>query len=293
MIGRYLTSRLEMSGHEVCGLDLAAGDKIMTADIMRRDEVAAAMAKCRPEAVFHLAAQSSPPRSWIHPMETFQMNVNGTLHVLEAVRETCPAAKVVVACSSAEYALSADGRPIGEDFPLKPSTPYGISKMAADELSRVFGLRYGLNIIRVRPFFLVGPKKTGDVCSDFARGIVAIERGLQKDLPTGNLEMVRDMMDVRDGISAFHIIMEKGAANEVYNICTGRGVRISDILDVYRELAAVPVVPRLDPSKVRPIDEPVRIGDASRLKALGWAPSFSLKQTLQDILDYWRAQEEV
>jgi len=293
LIGRYLLERLETSGHEALGLDLKSDGKIMAADIMNRDEITAGMAKCRPEAVIHLAAQSSPPQSWIHPAETFQMNVNGTLHVLEAVRETCPEAKVIVACSSAEYAMSHDGKPIGEDYPLSPSNPYGISKMAAGELARVYGLRHGLHVIRVRPFFLVGPRKTGDVCSDFARGIAAIEKGLQKELLTGTLDVVRDIMDVRDGIAAFQAVMEKGSSGEAYNICTGHGVRIGDILDIYRELAAVPIVQRMDPSKVRPIDEPVRIGDPSKLKALGWAPSYSLRQTLQDILNYWRAREDV
>lgn len=292
LIGRCLTARLKESGHEVYGLDLSGGDGIIAADIMDADQLKTLFAEIRPDGIFHLAAQSSPPRSWSEPAETFRMNVNGTLHVLQAAQQACPEARVVIASSSAEYALSHDGRPIRETDALRPSNPYGISKMAAGELARVYGMRNGLNVIRVRPFFLIGPRKTGDVCSDFARGIVAIERGKQKELLTGNLDAVRDVMDVRDGAAAFQVVMEKGAPGEVYNICTGCGVRIGELLEMFLKLAKVPVAHRVDPARMRPIDEPVRIGDPSRLKALGWAPACLLHDTLKDILDYWRGREE-
>ncbi|HQQ04324.1 MAG TPA: GDP-mannose 4,6-dehydratase [Kiritimatiellia bacterium] len=292
LIGQCLSTRLREAGHKVHGLDVAGGEGILDADIMDADRLKSLFAEIRPDGIFHLAAQSSPPRSWSEPAETFRMNVNGTLHVLEAVRQACPGARVVVASSSAEYAMSLDGRPIRETYPLKPSNPYGISKMAAGELARVYGLRNDLQVLRVRPFFLIGPRKTGDVCSDFARGIVAVERGKQKELLTGNLEAVRDVMDVRDGAAAFQAVMEKGEPGEVYNICTGCGVRIGELLEMFVKLAKVPVAHRADPARMRAIDEPVRIGDPSRLKALGWAPACALQDTVRDILDYWRKRED-
>ena len=196
---------------------------------------------------------------------------------------------VVLAGSSAEYAMVAGDQPIHEEVALAPSTPYGVSKLAEDHVGLLFGRHYQLHVIRVRPFFIVGPGKRGDVCSDFAQGIVAIERGQADKLSVGNLTIVRDMLDVRDGVDALRIIAESGSPGEVYNICAGVGTSLRRILDVYKNLARVPVVEWADPSKIRPIDEPVRIGDPGRLKKLGWQPSIPLEQTLSDILNHWRA----
>ena len=146
-------------------------------------------------------------------------------------------ARLLAAGSSAEYAEPADGRMISEDGPTDPNSPYGASKLAADRLLQLYYRRYGLDVVRFRPFFIAGPRKQGDVCSDFARRIVAIERGEEKTLRVGSLDVVRDIIDIKDGVSAILLIAAAGKAGEVYNVCGGRSVSIGDILDIYRGLA--------------------------------------------------------
>jgi GDP-4-dehydro-6-deoxy-D-mannose reductase len=176
---------------------------------------------------------------------------------------------------------------------MSPSSLYAVTKLTQDHMSRLYHEVKGLRVIRARPFFLVGPRKTGDVSSDFARGIVAVERGIRKELPVGNLDIVRDLLDVRDGAEAFWMIAERGRVGDVYNICSGSGCSIREILELFKSLAKVPVQSRVDPAKLRPIDELVKVGDPGKLMALGWAPRRSLGETIRDILEYWRGQEKL
>jgi GDP-4-dehydro-6-deoxy-D-mannose reductase len=172
-----------------------------------------------------------------------------------------------------------------------PSSPYAVSKLAQDHLGRLYHEAYGLKIVRCRPFFLIGPRKRGDVASDLARGVVAIERGLGEDLPVGRLDVVRDLLDVRDGVEALWLLANCGRMDEVYNICSGEGYNLQEVLSVYRKLAKVEVRERVDPSLIRPIDEMVKVGDSAKLRSLGWSPKRPIGQTLRDILEYWRQQE--
>jgi GDP-4-dehydro-6-deoxy-D-mannose reductase len=197
---------------------------------------------------------------------------------------------IVVACSSSEYALSRDGRPIKETDTMQPLSPYAVSKLAMDHCAHLYAVRYKLNVLRVRPFFLIGPGKVGDVCSDLARRVVAVERGEAADVPVGQLDIVRDFLDIRDGIEAMELIAAKGECSQDYNICAGHGYRIAEVLDGYRKLARKPILERVDPSLLRPIDEPVKVGDPGKLKALGWTARYSLEESLAAILEYWRCR---
>lgn len=263
----------------------------VTGDLLDPDFTRTLVGEAKPDVIFHLAAQSLPVVSWERPAETFDINVRGTLNVLEAARRGDRRPMVVLCCSSAEYGPGRDETPITEDDPLVPSSPYGISKLAQDHLGRLYGEAYGLRVIRARPFFLIGPRKRRDVCSDIARHIVAIERGLERDLPVGNLDVVRDLLDVRDGASALCTLAERGRAGDVYNVASGRGHRLRAVLDMMKARARVPVVERLDPAKLRPVDEPVKIGDPAKLEALGWEPAYAIEATLTDILEYWRSRD--
>ncbi len=298
-IGGHLVEHLLAAGAETTGIGLAvnplleqlrARAKFFPADILDPAALAAILAEVQPDAIFHLAAQSLPNVSWAQPAVTFRVNVEGTLNLLDAVRRQCPAARVVVAGSSAEYAPRPDGAPIRETDPLQPSSPYAVSKLAATELARLYQRRYGAGVVVMRPFFLIGPRKQGDVASDFARRIVAIERGAPAELRVGNLDLVRDFLDVRDGVSAMTLLAQSGAAGGIYNICSGRGCSLRELVERMQRLARVPfrVVP--DPALVRPVDDLVKIGDPGRLRALGWSPRRDLDATLQDILEYWRAE---
>jgi GDP-4-dehydro-6-deoxy-D-mannose reductase len=283
-IGSYLVRALAERGDEVCAWTRAV------VDITDGDAVRAALASDAPDAVVHLAAQSSPTRSWDEPHLTYRINVGGAINLLEAARALPHPPRLLLAGTSAEYAQPADGVLIAEDAPLDPESPYGSSKLAVDELALMYGRRYGLEIVRFRPFSLVGPGKSGDVCSDFARRIVDVERGADPVLRVGNLTKVRDMIDVRDGVRAILCLLDAGAPGELYNLCSGRGVRIADVLDVYRRLATVPITVAEDPALLRQIDHGVKIGDPAKLRALGWAPTHALDDTLRAILDAARAR---
>lgn len=297
-LGEYLCARLLRLGHEVDGLSLPGVPRRETegvrwveadlADDAGRSEIQAHLAARPPDWVFHLAAQSFPGRSWDEPAATFRANIGGTVNLLEALRRAAPAARAIVAGSSSEYA-PADG-PIAEDAPMRPASPYAVSKLATDQVARLCAERYGMAILRVRPFFLLGPGKTGDVSSDLARGIVAVEQGRAPDLAVGNLDAVRDFLDCRDGVAAFVSVAERGAPGGVYNVCSGTGTSVRALLDLFRSAARAAIPERVDPARLRPLDEPVKVGDNSRLRALGWAPEIGLEQSVRDILEYWRCR---
>lgn len=295
-VGSHLAELLLAEGHAVCATHHrpqpprpAHGLAWRPLDVLDELRVAALVAEVRPDFVFHLAAQTSIPLSWRDPESTFRANVLGTLHLLEGVRRSGLDPVVVVAGSSAEYGPGGRRRAaIREDRPLRPASPYGISKVAADLLGRLYWRTWGMRVVRVRPFQLIGPGKYPDACSEFARGIVEIERGEREGLSVGNLETVRDVMDVRDGVSAMWLLAQEGRPGAVYNICSGRRHRIGDLLAVLVGMAAVPVPLRQDPDRMRPGDEPIVVGDNSRLRRLGWLPRIALEDTLADLLAYWR-----
>jgi len=303
-VGQFLTERLLRQGQTVAALVYPMSDpmittaradvrlKITECNVLNRPCLEALIAANCPDVIYHLAAQSLPGPSWQKPEITFEVNVLGTINLFEALRALKLNPVVLVACSSSEYAPCADGRPIAEEGGIKPSSPYAVSKIAADHIARLYHESQGIPVIRVRPFFLIGPRKIGDVLSDFARGIVAVERGLCPDLATGNLEVVRDFLDVRDGVEAMELLAGKGKAGEVYNICSGQGYRLRDLLDNFIALAHKPIRERLDSRKMRPLDEKIKIGNPEKLKKLGWRQSRSIATTLTEILDYWRSVDD-
>lgn len=281
-VGSWLADHLREMG-EVVHAPTRAECDVQDAAAVRRG-----ISDAQPAVVFHLAAQSLPGRSWSDPAGTVRANVTGTIHILEAIRAESLPCVSVIAGSSSEYAAS--DKPLCETDPLDPSSPYAISKFAADQTARLYGERYGLRVIRVRPFFLIGPRKVGDVSSDLARRVVAVERGVERELTVGNTEAVRDFLDVRDGVRALRVIAERGTPGEVYNIASGRGVSIAGLIEVFQRQARREFVVRRDPALVRPLDEPVKIGDSAKLRKLGWEPRHSLEESVGMLLEYWRCR---
>jgi GDP-4-dehydro-6-deoxy-D-mannose reductase len=260
-------------------------------DALDKAQIEGIVREARPEAIFHLAAQSLPSRSWQEPEATFQVNVLGTLNLLGAVRAAELDPVVVVAGSSAEYEPSKPEEiPIKEDAPLRPASPYGVSKAATTLLALQYHRAFGMKVVVARPFFVIGPRKSGDACSDFARQVAAVERGEQPSLKVGNLEAVRDLLDVEDAVRALWLLLQRGVPGDVYNICSGTGQKIETVLEMLVSMSTrhIPIEP--DPMRFRPVDEPVVVGDNSRLRALGWVPRVALDQSLARILEYWRAQ---
>lgn len=295
LIGRHLVEFLSSRGHE---LHLIAKSQneflkktrgkclLYVGDVRNKQFVEQTITKVGPDIVYHLAAQSSPSRSWQEPQKTFDVNVNGTLSVLEALRKTKSNQLLISVCSSAEY-KEKEGA-LKEDDDLDPVSPYGISKLSQDHFTQIYARLYGLKTIRCRPFFLIGPGKEGDVCTQFAKQIVAIERGAQKVLKVGNLSPVRDLLDVRDGVRAMDVVAERGERGSVYNICSGVGVSIEKVLFLLRSFSDTVFKVEVDPSLLRPVDQPSVIGNPEKLVQLGWKRQCSLESTLKNILGYWR-----
>jgi GDP-4-dehydro-6-deoxy-D-mannose reductase len=248
----------------------------------------------RPDAIFHLAAQSFVPTSWSAPAETFHVNVTGQIHLFEGIRRLALDPVVQIACSSEEYGLVLpDETPITEENPLRPLSPYAVSKVAQDYLGYQYFKSYGLKAIRTRGFNHEGPRR-GEVfvMSNFARQIAAIEAGIQEPvIRVGNLDSVRDFTDVRDMVRAYWLAVVRATPGEVYNIASGRGITIRAMLDQLLAMSRVEVRVETDPARLRPSDVEVLLGDASKFRAAtGWEPSIPLETTLADTLEYWRGR---
>jgi GDP-4-dehydro-6-deoxy-D-mannose reductase len=249
----------------------------------------------RPDRIIHLAAQSFVGTSWQAPAETFITNTVSQVNLLEAVRARSPQARFLVIGSSEEYGfVSEEELPITEANPLRPLSPYAVSKVAQDLMGYQYFKSYGLHIVRSRAFNHEGPRR-GDVfvTSNFARQIAEIERGLRPPvIAVGDLKARRDYTDVRDIVHGYWLLLEQGEPGEVYNLCSGQAWVIQDILDFLLAEARVPAISvQEDPARLRPSDVPVLRGDASKARqAVGWRPTIAFDRTLRDILDYWRAR---
>jgi GDP-4-dehydro-6-deoxy-D-mannose reductase len=269
-------------------------DRVRLVETDLRDATSAhhLVAEVRPDLVFHLAAQSFVPASWTAPAETLGTNLIGQTHLFEAIRAMGLDPVVHIACSSEEYGLVLpDEVPIQETNPLRPLSPYAVSKVGQDLLGYQYFKSYGMKIVRTRGFNHTGPRR-GEVfvSSNFAKQVARIEAGLQAPvLEVGNLDSVRDFSDVRDIVRAYWLAARQATPGEVYNLSSGRGIKIRELVDQLRALSGVPIEVRVDPARLRPSDVEVLIGDSSKFRAeTGWEPRIPLERTLSDLLDYWR-----
>ncbi len=261
-------------------------------DIEDPFSLAHALKRVQPDRIYHLASQSYPSASWDAPIATMRANVEGTINLLEAVRQYCADARVHIACSSAQYGwVHPEDTPIVETHPQRPLSPYGVSKVAAELTGLQYYENYGLHTVITRSFNLVGPHQ-GDRCSiqTFCQQMVAIERGLQEPvLLVGNLEPRRDFSHTTDAARALWLLLEHGQPGQVYNLCSGHAVRIGDIVDIVRRQGHIPTEVRIDPARLRPADEPLLVGDNSKLRAAtGWEPRIDMEQIVAELLAYWR-----
>jgi len=246
-----------------------------------------------PDLVFHLAAQSFVHASWHAPAETMNTNIISQVNLLEALRARRSAARFLVVGSSEEYGLALEHElPIKETNPLRPLSPYAVSKVAQDLMGYQYFMSYRLPIVRTRGFNHEGPRR-GDVfaTSNFARQIAEIEAGRREPvIHVGNLAARRDYTDVRDIVRGYWLLLQQGEPGEVYNLASGRAWVIQEILDfLLGESSARAIVVKEDSARLRPSDVPVLVGDATKArKAVGWAPEIPFEQTLRDLLAYWR-----
>ncbi len=268
--------------------------ELCEADLKDLVSVQECLAHVKPDRIFHLAAQSFVPTSWKCPAETFMINVIGEVNLFEAVRGLKLSPRIQIAGSSEEYGLVLpDEIPMKETNPLRPLSPYAVSKVAQDLLAFQYFKSYGMDIVRTRGFNHTGPRR-GEVfvTSNFAKQIVEIEKGLRDPvIYVGNLEARRDFTDVRDMVEAYWLSLEKGEAGEVYNIGSGVARTMKEVLDTLLALCRVKVRVEVDPKRLRPSDVPILLSDSSKFVArTGWKPKIPFEQTLRDLLEYWRAK---
>jgi GDP-4-dehydro-6-deoxy-D-mannose reductase len=269
-----------------------AGMTVLEADLDDPAAAAGIVETVRPDRIVHLAGQSSVQQSWLDPGATLRTNVIGIVHLLDAARERGMRPDVLVVGSAEEYGrVAPEEIPIREETPLRPASPYAVSKVAQAALALLYGPAGGMRIVLTRTFHHTGPGRGEAFAeSSFARQIAEVEAGLRPPLlSVGNLEAVRDFADVRDVVRAYWLLLDKGEAGAVYNVCTGRGRRIRELLDVLLARSSASVEVRIDPERLRPSDVPAQVGDSSRLRAAtGWEPRIPLDQTLVDLLEDWR-----
>ena len=304
--GRHLVAELRLAGFQniaVTSFSSGSGSgsgtdsfwdgcKQFQLDLGDRAATEQLIAETKPAAVFHLAAVAAVGKSFEQASRLLQNNTQLQLNVLEAVRLHAPTARLLVVGSAEEYGMSTSPGelPITEDHPLRPINPYGVSKVTQDLLAYAYTQSYGLQIVRVRPFNHIGSHQTPEFAiASFAKQIVAIERGQQEKLLVGNLSGVRDFTNVADMARAYIMLLDRGVVGEVYNVGSGTGVAMEEVLEKLLELATVPIKVEQDASRLRPLDIPVITANNDKITALGWKPSVSLTESLQQVLEYWRS----
>lgn len=283
---RSRTENIEHIWDRIKLLECDLRDAISTRDVIEQ---------IRPDYIFHLAAQSFVPTSWQAPSESLSTNILGELNIFEAVRKSGHSCRIQVACSSEEYGMVLEDEiPIKETNPLRPLSPYGVSKVGQDMLGYQYYKSYGMEIVRTRGFNHTGPRRGPVfVCSDFAKQIVDIQNGKRSSvMEVGNLDARRDFTDVRDMVRGYWLSLEKGHAGEVYNLCTSKSYSIREILDMLIKLSGVEVDVRMDRGRLRPSDVPRLEGDYSKFKNdTGWEPEIPIEKTLSDLLEFWRENQ--
>jgi len=266
--------------------------KIIECDLTDPFSTTKEIEKIRPDLIFHLAAQSFVPTSWNAPHDTLTTNIIGQLNIFESVRKHRMDTRIQIACSSEEYGLVHKNEvPIKETNPLRPLSPYAVSKVAQDFLGYQYFKSYKMFIVRTRGFNHTGPRRGENfVTSNFAKQIALIEKGKQRPvIEVGNLNAIRDFTDVRDMIRGYWLALQKGKPGEEYNICSGRGIEIKNMLQLLLNMSKTKITVHQDASRLRPSDVEILVGSYKKFnKQTGWKPQIPFEKTIRDLLNYWR-----
>ena len=266
--------------------------ELINCDLINSTAIFEAIKNVSPDYIYHLAGESSVGLSWNAPQSLLNNNIVASLNILEALRILDNTrTRVLLACSSEEYGHISDKEtPITEAVPLHPVSPYAITKTTVDMFGYHYYKSYGMKIIRMRAFNHTGPRRDANYAlSNFARQITEIKKGLkEKIIYVGNLSAIRDYSDVRDIVRGYKLAIEECTSGEVYNICSSKGYRIKDLLDIMIQQSGCNVKIVQDKKRFRTVDLPIIIGDHSKLsRVISWSPQISIEETLQSILDYW------
>lgn len=268
------------------------GAKVYDLNILDKDAICTLLSEVQPDEIFHLAAQSSVAVSWKNPALTVDVNVKGGVNVLDAVRDTCPKARVLLIGSGEEYGhVRNEEMPIREENAVRPGNIYAATKVCQNLLGAIYAEAYQMDVMMVRAFNHIGPNQMPIfVVADFCKQIADIEAGRQEPvMKVGNLSARRDFTDVRDVVRAYGMIIEKGSAGETYNVGSGHAIAIQEILDEILAESKAEISVEKDPNKFRPVDVPVIEADTTKLReATGWEPQIPLTQTIKETVEYWR-----
>jgi GDP-4-dehydro-6-deoxy-D-mannose reductase len=260
-------------------------------DLTNRDAVRAAIAACRPLEIYHLAGAANQGNSWDRTDESLRANALGTHHLLDALRRERVDARVLVIGSAAVYRPKQE--PFDEESAIGPTSPYGVSKLAQEMTALQSFTLYGQSVIVARSFNHIGPRQSADyVASSFARQIALIEAGQAPPvILVGNLDPRRDLTDVRDTVRAYRALMRRGEPGRAYNVCSGEAHAIRELLDGLLAHGSMKVDVHVDPSRLRPVDQPLLVGRLDRIaRETGWRPEIAWTQTLADLLQDWRSR---
>lgn len=312
MVGSHMVERLYARGDNVIGVwhknkinikQITLPIKFVQCDLRYGQGIDQIIMDNLPEQIYHLAAQSYPTVSWVSPSETIDVNINGTIALYEAIKKARKYVNpnydpiVVVACSSAEYGETLNQLVgmgeiyVKETAELQPVHPYGVSKVGQDLISFQYFVNDRIRCIRARIFNSTGTRKVNDVTSDFTFRAVQAERTNVYELRVGNINTKRAIMDQRDLVKALMLLAEKGKAGDVYNISSEYIYQMSDIITMIEEAIGHELKINVDPELIRPTDEKVIVGDVSKLKKdTGWTQEIPMKQTIADMLEYWRTR---
>lgn len=302
-VGAYLIRHLkEDLGQEVAVTKMPQeqidekGVEIFDLNILEKDSIVDLLRKVEPDYVFHLAAQSSVSVSWKNPQLTIDVNVKGSVNLLEALRELEKQPYVLLIGSGEEYGhILPDETPIQEENLLRPGNIYAATKACQNMLGAIYARAYDLQVMMVRAFNHIGPNQAPlFVVADFCKQVAEIEAGKREPvMKVGNLSAKRDFTDVRDVVRAYAMLIEKGKAGETYNIGSGHAIAIEEILQMILKNSDVDIRVEVDPEKLRPVDVPIIEADTDKVReATGWKPQIALEQTIQETLEYWRKMLE-
>jgi GDP-4-dehydro-6-deoxy-D-mannose reductase len=302
-VGSHLAELLLKKGDEIFGICLACESlenireikkdlHLTNCDMTDFDHLSKVVKRINPDEIYHLAALSSVGKSFAHPTDTIEVNIRGTLYLLEVLRNARKDVRILIVGSSDMYGIvKPKDIPITEEKPLLPVSPYGSSKAMCDLLAHQYFKSYGVQAIRVRAFNHTGPRQMiGFMVPDFASQIAKIEAGiLPPVMKVGDLSSKRDISDVRDIVTGYRLLMKKGKTGEAYNICSGKAYSIKNVLEVLISLSKKKIKVKLDQKRRRPAEIPILVGDNSKIKkTTGWKPKIPIEKTLQDTLNFWR-----
>lgn len=283
-VGKHLKELLEAEGQEVVIYDLVDGLDILS------HELYTSLKKHRPQYIYHLAAMASVPQSFADPRECVTVNIEGSVALLETVRELGLTSKILLASSTEVYSPALDDTPLEVGSSIQPRTPYGVSKLAMEQLGAIYASAYQMDIVVTRTTNHTGPGQDGPYAlTSFAKQIVAIERGEQDVLKHGDLTSFKSYLDVRDVVRAYRLAIDMQPY--IYNIASDETYEMQALLDRLVANAKVPVVTSKDTALIRPYaPDKTRYQTSSKLKEAGWKPEYNIERTLNDVLNYWRSK---